>query len=69
MRREPALSSDGLDWDRELCKEGCEEWIPWWYKNKKGETVNGCRLGMIPERRIGQWYCRCRKPTKFERKP
>ena len=63
MPKEGALSGSHLDWDRELCKQGCEEWIPW-YEDRKGNTVYGCRLGVIPERRNGQWYCRQRKATK-----
>lgn len=66
MPKKVALSGAGLDWDRELCNQGCLEWIPW-YQNKEDKTVYGCRLGMIPERRIGQWYCRQRKPTNLER--
>lgn len=45
------------DLARELCQQGCREWIPW-YQDKKGETVYGCRIGMKPEMRDGQWYCR-----------
>ena len=63
MPRERALSGTDLDWNRELCKLGCREWIPW-YKNKKGETVYGCRLGLMPRRVNGQWACRSRKPVK-----
>ena len=55
-----ALSGSHLDWDRKLCKQGCEEWIPW-YKDKNGETVYGCRLGAIPERINTQWHCRYHK--------
>ena len=63
MPKEPALRATHLDWDRELCKRGCKEWIPW-YKDRKGKTVYSCRLGLIPERNITQWYCRHRKPEK-----
>ncbi|NVM23453.1 MAG: hypothetical protein HWN68_16940 [Desulfobacterales bacterium] len=63
MPKEPALRATHLDWDRELCKKGCKEWIPW-YKDRKGKTVYSCRLGLIPERNITQWYCRHRKPEK-----
>ncbi|GAJ08087.1 unnamed protein product [marine sediment metagenome] len=63
MLREAALSATHLDWDRELCKMGCSEWLPW-YRNKKGEIVNGCRLGAIPQKVNGQWYCQHRKTTK-----
>jgi len=66
MPREAALSGVDLDWDRKLCNQGCLEWIPW-YQDKKGKTVYGCRIGLIPEKRNGRWYCRCRKPTKLER--
>jgi hypothetical protein len=63
MPKEAALSGSHLDWDRGLCKQGCEEWIPW-YEDKKGETVFGCRIGEIPEKVNGQWVCRQRKATK-----
>jgi len=63
MPRKPALSGAGLDWDRELCNQGCLEWIPW-YKNRHGKIVNGCRLGVIPRRNNGQWACQQRKPQK-----
>jgi len=56
-----ALGGIQLDWERELCKQGCREWIPW-YKNKKGKTVYGCRIGVIPEKNNGQRCCRHRKP-------
>jgi len=68
MPKKVALNGTDLDWNRELCREGCGEWIPW-YKNRRGKTVNGCRIGVIPERRNGRWYCRYRKPTEVERKP
>jgi hypothetical protein len=58
-----ALSGSHLDWNRELCKQGCKDWIPW-YKNRKGKTVYGCRLGCIPEKQNGQWYCRHHKQRK-----
>lgn len=63
MPRKQALSGTGLDWDRELCNQGCREWVPW-YQGKKGQTVRGCRLGLIPRRDAGGWTCRQRKPTK-----
>jgi len=46
-----------LDWNRELCKKGCEEWIPW-YRDKKGKVVYGCRVGEIPRWEINGWCCR-----------
>ena len=61
MSKAAALSGKDLDWNRELCNQGCREWLPW-YKNKKDETVKGCRLGFIPERSSGHWHCRHRKP-------
>lgn len=61
MPRERALSATHLGWERELCKKGCKEWIPW-YKTKRGETVRGCRIGKIPEKRDERWYCHPRKP-------
>lgn len=51
------MTATHLDWGRELCRQGCREWVPW-YRNKKGKIVNGCRLGMIPQKVNGQWYCR-----------
>lgn len=63
MPREPAMRGANLDWNRELCKQGCREWIPW-YRGKKGETVYGCRLGVIPEKRNEQWCCREHKRRK-----
>lgn len=63
MVREPALSGTDLDGDRELCRQGCREWIRW-YQDKKGKTVYGCRLGLIPEMRTGQWYCRQHKSRR-----
>lgn len=42
--------------NRELCKKGCKEWIPW-YRDKKGKVVYGCRFGLMPEKRKGKWYC------------
>ncbi len=67
MTREAALSGAHLDWDRELCKQGCSEWIPW-YQDRKGKPVYGCRTGEIPEKSNSQWHCRHRKPTKPERR-
>jgi hypothetical protein len=55
-----ALSGNNLDWERELCKQGCREWIPW-YRNKKGKTVYGCRIGEIPRKDSGRRYCSHRK--------
>ncbi len=60
MPREAALRATHLDWDRELCKMGCSEWVRW-YRDRKGEAVYGCRIGEIPEKRDG---CRQRKATK-----
>ena len=56
MPKEPAMRGTHLDWDRELCKQGCREWVRW-YRNKKGKIVNGCRRGMIPQKVNGQWHC------------
>jgi len=56
-----ALSGAHLNPDRELCKQGCREWVPW-YRGRKGKTVYGCRIGRIPEKRDPQWYCRRFKP-------
>ena len=58
-----ALSGAHLDLERELCTQGCRLWVPW-YRGRKGKTVYGCRLGRIPEKRDGQWYCRRCKPKK-----
>jgi len=63
MPRE-AMRATHLDWDRELCQQGCKEWIPW-YQDRKGKTVYGCRLGLIPEKGNGQWHCRQRKPQRL----
>lgn len=67
MPKQAALSGADLDWKRELCNQGCREWIPW-YENRKGKTVYGCRLGVIPRRRNGQSYCQQRKPRKPKRR-
>lgn len=56
MPREAVLSGTDLDWARELCNQGCRDWVPW-YQGKKGKTVYGCRLGLIPRRSSGRWYC------------
>ena len=63
MPKKAAITASRLDWDRELCKIGCKEWVPW-YRSRNGNQVNGCRIGVIPEKRDGQWYCRQRKATK-----
>ena len=60
MAKGAALSGSNLDWNRELCKQGCKEWIPW-YKNKKDKIVYGCRIGEIPRKDNGHWYCSHRK--------
>ena len=57
MPRQAAMRATHLDWEREFCKQGCKEWIPW-YQNKRGQAVYGCRLGAIPEKSNGQWQCR-----------
>ncbi len=56
MPREGMRGAD-LDWDRELCKKGCREWLPW-YRDKKGKVVYGCRVGGIPRWEINGWCCR-----------
>ena len=66
MPKVEALSGAHLDWDRELCKQGCKEWVRW-YRNKKGKWAYGCRVGRIPEKNNGQWCCRHRKQRKPER--
>lgn len=63
MPREAAMRATNLDWNRELCKTDCKEWIPW-YRDKKGKKVYGCRLGLIPKRSNGHWHCLHRKPRK-----
>ncbi len=63
MPREPAMRATHLDWERQLCKQGCREWVPW-YRNRHGKIVKGCRLGTIPEKSTGQWSCRHRKERK-----
>lgn len=63
MPREAAMTATHLDWDREFCKQGCQEWIPW-YRNKKGKIVYGCRIGEIPKKNCGQYHCPHRKATK-----
>ena len=67
MRKKAPWSATHLDWDRELCRQGCQEWIPWYVGVKgvnKGKMVYGCRIGEIPRKDNGQWQCRHRKPTK-----
>jgi len=58
-----APSGAYIDWDRELCKQGCEEWVPW-YRGSKGKMVYGCRIGEVSRKLDGQWYCRPRKLTR-----
>ncbi len=60
MTRGAALSGSNLDWDSDLCKQGCREWISW-CRNKRGKTVYGCRIGEIPRNDSGHWYCSHRK--------
>ena len=62
MPRKSAMRTNRLDWDREFCKRGCEEWIPW-YRGLKGKTVFGCRIGAIPRRANTHWYCQHQKLT------
>jgi len=43
----PELKTPYLRFRKRTICPGCQFWIPW-YQGKKGETVYGCRLGMIP---------------------
>ena len=61
--KKTALNGTDLDWERGLCNQGCQEWIPW-YRNKRGKLIRGCRLGLIPHRVNGQWQCHHRRPIK-----
>ena len=63
MARGLAMRGSDLDWERELCEKGCREWILW-YRNKKSKQVYGCRIGLIPQKSCGQWYCPRRNPRK-----
>ena len=66
MPKGEALSGTHLDRGRELCEQGCKEWVPW-YRGRKGRMVYGCRIGRVPEKDNGQWYCRHRKPKNERR--
>ena len=63
----PELKSRYLETHkRDICPS-CRFWIPW-YRNKRGEKVYGCRLGLIPENRDGQSYCPDRKAKRLRRR-